>query len=71
VNIFSGQPNPRWTLGSSWAEDLVGLIQDLRVEPNSTATEGEQLGFRGFTVSELDVPGLGEHDHLTVLPESG
>ncbi|MCP3802763.1 hypothetical protein NLX83_26160 [Allokutzneria sp. A3M-2-11 16] len=44
LDVFSGVPNPRWTLSGAEARRLVALL------PATPEPEREGLGFRGFVL---------------------
>ncbi|GAA4037085.1 hypothetical protein GCM10022247_73630 [Allokutzneria multivorans] len=46
LDVFSGVPNPRWTLTDAEAEHVVSLLPASPLETPETESEG--LGFRGF-----------------------
>ena len=48
VDVFSGRPNPRWTLGADRARELLDLLRDL--EP-AERREPPGLGYRGFLLT--------------------
>jgi hypothetical protein len=53
LDIFSGRPNPTWTLEPALASDLMSRIA--RLNSTSQAVECSQnLGYRGFIVQFLD-----------------
>ncbi|WP_043811607.1 hypothetical protein [Allokutzneria albata] len=57
LDVFSGVPNPRWTLSDAEARRLVSLLP---ATPDAPGTERGGLGFRGFVLHnperELGLP---------------
>ena len=53
VGVFSGVPNPTWTLDADSAGRLVTLLSHLTPVPEGTAPRVPDLGFRGFLVRGL------------------
>lgn len=47
LDIFSGRPNPVWTLPTSAEHQIIERIQDL---PPAQAPNVQALGYRGFVV---------------------
>jgi hypothetical protein len=47
LDVFSGRPNPRWTLAARRAEELGQLLRDL--EP-ADRLDPPGLGYRGFVL---------------------
>lgn len=48
LDVFSGRPNPHWTLGGDRAQELPDLLRDL--EP-AESREPPGLGYRGFLLT--------------------
>jgi hypothetical protein len=48
LDIFSGRPNPRWTLSDQQVNDLQARLRAL---PESTPVMPPGLGYRGFIVT--------------------
>jgi hypothetical protein len=48
LDIFSGRPNPRWTLSDEQVNDLQARLRAL---PESTPVIPPGLGYRGFIVT--------------------
>ena len=44
-DVYSGRPNPTWSLSAAEAEQMAGLLKDL---PRAAAEAPEGLGYRGF-----------------------
>jgi hypothetical protein len=55
LDIFSGRPNPSWTLSGEETSQLLSLMGDLP-ETDAPLSEGG-LGYRGFVVSFKDSQG--------------
>lgn len=55
VDIFSGQPNPIFSLTEIEAEELGGLIANLPESDASFPSIENRLGFRGFILHDLRV----------------
>jgi len=53
LDVYSGRPNPTWTLSAGEAEQIARLLQDL---PRAQSPADEGLGYRGFVLvtSERD-----------------
>lgn len=49
LDVYSGRPNPTWSLTEEQTESLLGIIRDL--PPASPARTFDGLGYRGFMVS--------------------
>ena len=60
ADLFSGRPNPAWTLDAAEAEDLADLLRLL--PPGGAAPEPPGLGYRGMVVRgvEAALPGCTE-----------
>ncbi|MBM3502107.1 MAG: hypothetical protein FJX74_25930 [Armatimonadetes bacterium] len=57
LDVFSGRPNPAWTLTHAESEELAALLQGLAAsDPSPAVYEG--LGYRGLLVRPLGGPGL-------------
>jgi len=52
ADLFSGRPNPAWTLDAGEAADLADLLRLLA--PGSAAPEPPALGYRGITVRGVE-----------------
>lgn len=50
LDIFSGRPNPRWTLDATEERELLARISDRTVPMVSASTTDGYLGYRGFVV---------------------
>ena len=57
VDMMSGVPNPTWTATGSDAAALVDMINALPDGGEIDAAAGLDLGFRGFVLRGLDLPG--------------
>ena len=57
VDIFSGVPNPTWTVRGSDSATLIDLINGLEESGPADGSAGMDLGFRGFVLRGLDLPG--------------
>ena len=55
VDVFSGVPNPKWTLDADSAARLATFVSHLTPAPDGTAPSDPDLGFRGFVVRGLDL----------------
>lgn len=53
IDIYSGRPNPTWTLGPADADRLWVTIESLPVLPDR-APVNDGLGFNGFTITAID-----------------
>ncbi len=71
VDVFSGAPNPQWTLDANSEARLETLVSHLAPAPGGTAPSAPGLGFRGFVVRGLDMGSVsgspGAHSTLHVL----
>lgn len=47
LDVFSGKPNPNWTLSSEQVNQLKNMLSDLS---ESTSVEAPPLGYRGFII---------------------
>lgn len=54
LDVFSGRPNPSWTLSPEEAEELAGKLEDL--PPSDRSAAADDLGYRGFVVTGLQDP---------------
>jgi hypothetical protein len=68
LNIFSGRPDPNWTITDTETEELISLIQNLPT--TKTSQFPENLGYRGLTVKLNEngdfikvYQGIGEYQH--------
>jgi hypothetical protein len=50
LDVFSGRPNPQWTLTKQETARVEELLRDLPSEPGASKESG--LGFRGFILSD-------------------
>jgi hypothetical protein len=55
VDIFSGVPNPRWTVTGETAAELAALV-DAASAGRQSGVPDLDLGFRGFVLRGLDLP---------------
>jgi hypothetical protein len=55
VDVFSGVPNPTWTLDAESATRLAMFVSHLTPAPDGTAPSDPGLGFRGFVVRGLEL----------------
>ncbi len=60
ADVFSGRPNPRWTLDAAAAAELARRLAELPPAPPAAPFEG--LGYRGLVVTGLE----GECDEVRV-----
>lgn len=68
LDIFSGRPNPRWTLTKQQMIDWNHLLQELpEGEANVESPPG--LGYRGFIVAPVDASQV-ECDYVRVYRET-
>lgn len=51
LNIFSGRPNPRWTLAG---EPLAEIVRRVRMGTTTEANPPTHLGYRGFVLRAGD-----------------
>ena len=51
LDVFSGRPNPKWTLGPKLEEELFKRINSLAPAPGTSAIEPPGLGYRGFLLN--------------------
>ena len=65
VDIMSGVPNPAWTVRGSAAAALGELVSALPEHGEADGSAGLDLGFRGFVLRGLDLPG--DNDQVRVL----
>jgi hypothetical protein len=54
LDVYSGRPNPTWSLSAAEAEQIAGLLKDL---PRTAAGAAEGLGYRGFVLRMSDPAG--------------
>jgi len=60
LDVFSGRPNPTWSLSAEQVKELIGLFQNLPPADQSAPETG--LGYRGFLISNPDrAGGLAKH----------
>lgn len=52
LDIFSGRPNPAWTLSGEETRELLGMLENL--PSTNTRSPEAGLGYRGFVVSFQD-----------------
>jgi hypothetical protein len=64
VDIFSGRPNPSWTLDATDSAEVRKQIAGLPKTEAPTSSPG--LGFRGFVLTGLDPSALAPYDWLSV-----
>src|SRR4051812_46816481 len=55
LDVFSGVPNPRWTLDDDSAARLATFVSQLEPASDGSAPSDPDLGFRGFVVHGLDL----------------
>jgi hypothetical protein len=67
LDVFSGRPNPRWTLSGERARELGERLTG--VEP-AEPQEPPALGYRGFLISDASIR-LRVFDSLIVLHHKG
>ncbi len=62
LDMFSGRPNPEWTLPPGDAAALAGILGGLREEGGPPPPNPEGLGYRGFVVRGVGdaLPGCDE-----------
>jgi hypothetical protein len=52
LDVFSGEPNPSWTLTNQEREELVSKLSDLETTSSSERRQSDSsLGYRGFLLS--------------------
>ena len=54
LDIFSGMPNPQWTLGLEQSIALAALVSSLSAADPARMPEPPDLGYRGFEISGFD-----------------
>jgi hypothetical protein len=54
LNVFSGRPDPRWTLSAAQVAKLAPMLGRALAAPHSSARPPASLGYRGFTIDHLD-----------------
>ena len=59
LDVYSGRPNPTWSLSPAEAEQMAGLLKDL---PRAPAAAPEGLGYRGFVLRTSDPAGTGSEN---------
>jgi hypothetical protein len=60
LDVFSGRPNPTWSLSVEQAEELLEAFQNL--PPTDKLSPETGLGYRGFILSNPDrIGGLSPH----------
>jgi hypothetical protein len=52
IDVFSGRPNPSWTLGDASARELLSKLKSTGITTPVPMPDG--LGFRGFRVTVSD-----------------
>ena len=61
LNVFSGRPNPSWTLSRQQAQELIHKLRSLSAKTfDQTGESPARLGYRGFTVGGIKDPKIGE-----------
>ncbi len=73
VNVFSGRPNPYWTLSDEQTAELKGMLTNLS---ESNAVEHPVLGYRGFiienTSADPELPDEVEvYKHVLTIDQGG
>ncbi|MCP3920347.1 MAG: hypothetical protein GY711_32880 [bacterium] len=58
IDVFSGRPNPGWTLGAAAVAELRAKLNELPREPQPSPVAAPQLGFRGFVIQRADSSGV-------------
>jgi len=53
--IFSGRPDPQWSVGGGELSELLGLVKGVLGREESNRPPQGGLGYRGFLVSQLPV----------------
>lgn len=53
LDVFSGRPNPTWTLSEKESTELLNLLKSLPAAKESNEEDG--LGYRGFILSDFKV----------------
>jgi hypothetical protein len=48
-DVFSGRPNPTWSLSAAQITELKGALEDL--PPADKPVSADELGYRGFIIS--------------------
>jgi hypothetical protein len=51
LDVFSGRPNPKWSLSTDKIRELVARLRRL---PRGGHQEPGELGYRGFLIHRLD-----------------
>lgn len=65
VDVMSGVPNPTWTVRGSDAAALIDMINALPDNGDIDVSADLGLGFRGFVLRKLDLPG--DADQVRVM----
>lgn len=50
LDVFSGRPNPSWSLDDRQAAQLIGLLKQLIATSRPSEHQDGGLGFRGFVI---------------------
>ena len=53
ADLFSGRPNPAWTLDAARADVLADLLRALPSDPVAAGSPPDHLGYRGIVVYEV------------------
>lgn len=74
LEVFSGRPNPSWSLSAAEVEALAGMLQAL--SPAAAVPPADGLGYRGIVVTfgdggPLGLRGLRAYRGLTLVDAAG
>lgn len=51
LDVYSGRPNPEWSLSDAQARELQSMIAGLGAPLNTPPAENDRLGYRGLRVT--------------------
>jgi hypothetical protein len=64
LDVYSGQPNPRWALNREICQNILEEISHLATE-SKLIPRSNQLGYRGLRVV-MDIASSGKHEEIYV-----